>query len=75
MCQASSLPYSVKWWDRAPLPVVEDDVTKILWDFNVYTDRHISARRLDIVYINKNAKVASVIDIAVPADRHVKDKD
>ena len=28
-----------------------------------------------VVYIDKNAKMASVIDIAVPADRHVKDKE
>ena len=48
---------------------------KILWDFNVYMDRHISARRPDIVYIDKNAKVASVIDIAVSDDHHVKDKE
>ena len=39
LCRASSLPYSVKWWNHAPLPGVEDDVTKILLDFNVYTDR------------------------------------
>ena len=64
----------MRWWDHAPLPVVEDDVNKILWDFNIYTDRHISARRPDIVYIDKDAKVALVIDIAVPADCHVKDK-
>ena len=65
----------MKWWDHAAFLVVEDDVTKILWDFNVYTDYHISAIRPDIVYINKNARVVSVIDIAVPADCHVKDKE
>lgn len=47
----------MKWWDHAPVPVVEDYVTKILWDFNVYTDCHISARRPDKVYIDKNEKV------------------
>jgi len=42
----------------------------------IYThaDRHISARKPDIVYNDKNAKVAWVIDIAVPAQHHVKDK-
>ena len=38
-------------------------------------DHHISTRRPDKVYIYNNAKVASVNDIAVPADRHVKDKE
>ena len=65
----------MKWWDHAPFPVVEDDVTKILWNFNTYTDHHISARRPDIVYIDKNARIVSVIDIAVPAEHHVKDKE
>ena len=38
-------------------------------------NRHISARRPDIVNIDKNAKIASVIDIAVPAEHHVRDKE
>jgi len=28
MIGGCSLPYSQKWWDHAPLPVVEDDATK-----------------------------------------------
>ena len=75
MCQVSSLPYSDKWWDHVPLPVVEDADTKALWDFNIFMDRHISARRPDIVFIDKNAKTVWVIDVAVPADRRVKDKE
>jgi len=53
------------------LSVVEDDDFKVLWDF---ANHHISDRRPDIVFIDKNAKTVWIIDIAVPADRRVKDK-
>ena len=69
------MPHSDKWWDHVPLPVVEDADTKALWDFNIFMDRHISARRPDIVFIDKNAKTVWVIDVAVPVDRRVKDKE
>jgi len=35
LCQANSMSYSAKWWDHVPLPVVEDDDFKVLWDFNI----------------------------------------
>jgi len=43
LCQANSMPYSAKWWDHVPLPVVEDDDFNVLWDFNIFTDHYISA--------------------------------
>ena len=36
----------------------------------VYTDCYISARRPDIVYINKNARTVLVIDIPVPTSEY-----
>ena len=71
----SSLPYSDKWWDHVPLPVVENADTKGLWDFNVFTGCYISARKPNVASINKNAKTVWVIDIAFPADRCVKNKE
>ena len=35
LCQVSSLPYSDKWWDHVPLPVVKDADTKVLLGFNI----------------------------------------
>ena len=42
---------------------------KILWDFNIQTDHLIQARRPDIV------DHIWIIDIAVPGDARVKDKE
>ena len=54
-------------------PVLEDDV-KILWDFNIHTDRVIETRRPDIVVNDKVNSQTMTIDIAVPGDFRVKTK-
>ena len=39
-----------------PAPVLENDTHKLLWDFNIQTDHLISARRPDLIIINKKKK-------------------
>ena len=39
-----------------PAPVLENDLHKILWDFNIQTDHLIPARRPDLIIINKKKK-------------------
>ena len=36
------------WWCHVPVPVVENDQVKILWDFSIYFDRIISEHRPDL---------------------------
>ena len=36
-----------------PAPALENDLHKLLWDFNIQTDQLIPARRLDFIIINK----------------------
>ena len=48
---------------------------KLLWDFNIRTDRVIEARRPDIVLINKKNKEVFVVDVANHGDFRVKDKE
>ena len=46
-----------------PAPVLENNTHKLLWNFDIYTDHLISARRPDLVIINKNrifAKLSSL---------------
>ncbi|XP_063952186.1 uncharacterized protein LOC135153479 [Lytechinus pictus] len=49
-------------------PVVENDDVKLLWDFNIQTDKVIEARRPDIVLLKKKEKECLIIDIAIPGD-------
>ena len=39
-----------------PTPVLEKDIHKLLWDFDIQTDHLISARRPDFIIINKKKK-------------------
>ena len=57
-----------------PAPVLENDTHKLLWDFDIQTDHLISARRPDLIIINKK-KISKVIDFAVPADHRIKLKE
>ena len=50
---------------------MESPEVKVLWDFNIYTDHVLTARRPDIVVIDKHQKVVQTVDIAVPSDCNV----
>ena len=65
-------------------PVLENDTHKLLWDFDIQTDPLISARRPDLIIINKKKKkkrkkkekkISKIVDLAVPADHRIKLKE
>ena len=51
-----------------PAPVLENNTHKLLWDFDIHTDRLISARRPDLIIINKKKRTCKIVDFAAPAD-------
>jgi hypothetical protein len=53
---------------------LEGDVT-VLWNQAVHTDREVTANRPDIIIKNKKEKVCTLIDVAIPADRNVVQKE
>ena len=48
---------------------------KVLWDFEVRTDRIVTARRPDLIVVDKQEKTAKIIDVAVPLDKNVRAKE
>lgn len=52
-----------------PEQVLRNGEAKILWDSAINTDRAVEANRPDIVLIDKQARKAVIIDIAVPSDQ------
>ena len=50
---------------------------KLLWDFDIQTDHLISARRPDLIIINKKKKkrILKIVDFAFPADHRIKLKE
>ena len=52
----------------------EGDVT-VLWNQTVHTDREVTANRPDIIIKNKKEGTCTLIDVAIPADRNVVQKE
>ena len=75
LCKRLGFHQSEKWYDHKPEPVLENEESKLLWDFNIRTDKVIEARRPDIVLIEKKKRVVSVVDVAIPGDFRVVDKE
>ena len=75
MCKRHEIEHQEKCYDHIPDIVVENDSIKLLWDINIQCDNVKEARRPDIVVIDKKEKVCIIVDIAVPADRRVEEKE
>ena len=54
---------------------MEDDDVKLLWDMNIQCDNVIEARRPDLVLVDKKKKSCVIIDIAVPGDCRIREKE
>ena len=55
-----------------PAPVQENKTHKFLWDFDIHTNHIISARRPDLIIINK---ICKIVDFTVPSDHKIKLKE
>ena len=58
-----------------PASVLVNDSHKLLRDFDIQTDHLISARRPDLIIINKKKRTCKIVDFAVPADHRMKLKE
>ena len=56
MCKKFQFDNANKWYMQNLAPVLENDTHKLLWDFDIYTDHQIPARRSDLIIINKKKK-------------------
>ena len=72
-CKKNGLEHTEKWYE--PEGVVENKEVKVLWDINVRCDNVTEARRPDIIVIDKKERKGLIIDIAVPADVRVEEKE
>ena len=78
LCQEFSLEKSEKWYLHNPQTVSENVNHKLIWDMNIQCDNIIVERRPDIFIVNKMEKTAidiDIIDIAVPRDKRIIDKE
>ena len=57
-----------------PKPVCEEGDVTVLWNQAVHTDREVTANSPDIIK-NKKEKICALIDVAIPTDRNVVQKE
>ena len=55
--------------------MIENEQTKILWDFSIQTDHPVEANRPDIVVLEKTSRKCLLFDIACPFDTRVANKE
>ena len=75
MCKKFTFDHTNNWFMHNPAPVLENNTHKLLWDFDILTDHQISARRPDLIIINKKKRTCKIVDFAVPADNRIKLKE
>ena len=75
ICKKNRLEHSEKWYEHVPEGAVENEENKVLWDINIQCDNLIEARRPDLIVIDKKEQKGIIIDIAVPADVRVEEKE
>ena len=49
----------------------EKETHKILWEVEIYKDHSISARKLNLILINKKKRTCDPVDFGVPANYRV----
>ena len=75
LCQIYNLHHSNNWYEHLAETVIKTPQVKILWDFNIQTDKVIDARCPDIVVTNQDKRESWIIDIAISGDLRVSEKE
>ena len=74
-CKKNGLEHTEKWYEYVPEGIVQNEEVKFWWDINVQCDNVIEARRPDVTLIDKKKRKQIIIDISVPADGRVGEKE
>ena len=64
-----------KWYRLNPAPFLENETHNLIWDFNIQTNHLMSARRPDLLIVNKRKIICKIMDFDVLADHRVKLKE
>ena len=74
LCYICGFSCSDQWWLHQPEAVLDNSDYKLLYDFNIFIDHKITARRPDLVLMDKQLKCTKLIVVAYVMDRHVAEK-
>ena len=74
LCKQNGLEHREKQYELIPKGVVENEV-EVLWDINGQCDNVIAARRPDIIVTDNKERKRIIINVTVPADERVGEKE
>ena len=74
LCEKHNLERKEKWYEHCSKGAVEDDDVKLIWYINIQC-AIIEARRPDLILVNKKAKSCVIIDVAIPGDCRIREKE
>lgn len=75
ICREYGIKTTEKWFEHKPDPVVESEEITLIWDSQIQTDRFIKANKPDIVVKDKQKQTCLIIDVAVPSDYNITEKE
>ena len=75
MCETLGTETTDKWYTHTPKAVYEEEDVTVLWNQAVHTDIEATANRPDIIIKNKREDTCVLIDVAVPTERNVVQKE
>ena len=55
--------------------MIENKWVKILWDFQIQTDKLVVANEPDIAVVDEHQKTAVVVDVAIPSGGNIRKKE
>ena len=75
LCKKHDFEGTPEWHERKPGGVIDSEVYKVLWNFRVQCDIKIEARRPGIVIIDKTKKELGILDVTIPGDIRVNERE
>jgi hypothetical protein len=63
------------WYSHIPKPVCQHEDMTVLWNQGIQTDREVLASRPDVIIKNMKDKICLLIDVTIPSDRNVIQKE
>ena len=74
-CEKHNLEKKEKRYEHCPEGVVKNDDVRLIWDINIQCDNVMEARRPDLILVDKKVKSCVIIDVAVPGDCRIREKE
>jgi hypothetical protein len=75
ICKELGIETTENWYTHKPEPVCEHGDITVLWNQEVQTDREVLGKKPDIIIKNKKDEICLLIDVAIPSDRNVVNKE